>query len=100
MAEGFCCNDPIVGSNQLLSCAQACVRRAAEAELAEATDAAEGAAEDAASAAGWWRWRSTWLGLGLGLGLGLVLGLGLGLPARRGGRCPRGSCSARRTRRT
>ena len=40
---------------QLTGWAQACVRRAAEAELAEATDAAEGAAEgaeeDAASAA-------------------------------------------------
>ena len=26
--EGFCCNDPNVGSNQLLSCAQACMIRA------------------------------------------------------------------------
>jgi len=26
--EGFCCNDPDVGSNQLLSCAQACMIRA------------------------------------------------------------------------
>ena len=27
-AEGFCCNDPNVGVNQLLSCAQACMIRA------------------------------------------------------------------------
>ena len=27
-AEGFCCNDPNVGSHQLLSCAQACMIRA------------------------------------------------------------------------
>ena len=26
--EGYCCNDPAVGSNQLLSCAQACMIRA------------------------------------------------------------------------
>ena len=26
--QGFCCNDPSVGSNQLLSCAQACMIRA------------------------------------------------------------------------
>ena len=26
--EGFCCNDPDIGSNQLLSCAQACMIRA------------------------------------------------------------------------
>ena len=28
MLQGFCCNDPSVGSNQLLSCAQACMIRA------------------------------------------------------------------------
>lgn len=27
MLKGFCCNDPKVGSNKLLSCAQACAIR-------------------------------------------------------------------------
>ena len=31
--QGFCCNDPSVGSNQLLSCAQACMIRARGADV-------------------------------------------------------------------
>ena len=28
LAEGFCCNDPTIGSNQFVSCSQACMMRA------------------------------------------------------------------------
>ena len=36
--EGFCCNDPNVGSNQLLSCAQACMIRARGTDEEECKD--------------------------------------------------------------
>ena len=37
--EGFCCNDPNVGSNQLLSCAQACMIRARGSNAQECNEA-------------------------------------------------------------